>query len=130
MAASGSVAGKAGQKGKTTSVDVEVNNGRIQDLLLLLASTKHASMNGAASFKAHVTILPLGRAFLKELVMTGDFGVEDAAFRKPSRQAQVQQLSERARGEKTDQDTDQGKTKPEADMEDPNNVVIDLQGAS
>ena len=128
VAASGSVAGKAGQKGKTTSVDVEVNNGRIQDLLLLLASTKHASMNGATSFKAHVTILPLGRAFLKELVMTGDFGVEDAAFRKPSRQAQVQQLSERARGEKTDQDTNQGKTKPEADMEDPNNVVIDLQG--
>jgi hypothetical protein len=128
VAASGRVAGKAGQKGKTTSLDLEVNHGRIQDLLLLLASTKHASMNGVTSFKAHVTILPLGRPFLKELVMTGDFGVEDAAFRKPSRQAQVQQLSERARGEKTVKDKDKSKTKPEADIEDPENVVIDLQG--
>jgi len=130
VAASGSVAGKAGQKGKTTSVDLEVNNGRIQDLLQLLASSKHAPMNGATSFKAHVTVLPLGRPFLKELVMRGDFGVTDAAFKKPSRQAQVEELSERARGAKKDKDNskDKSEAKSDATADDPENVVMNLQG--
>lgn len=130
VAASGSVASKPGQKGKTTSLDLEVNNGRIQDLLLLLASTKHASMNGTTSFKAQVTILPLGRPFLKELVMRGDFGVANAEFRKPSRQAQVVDLSERARGEKKVKDKGKDQKKAEADpaVDDPGNVVMDLHG--
>ena len=130
VAASGSVAGKAGQKGKTTSMDVEVNNGRIQDLLHLLASTKHAPMNGATSFKAHLTILPQGRPFVKELVMRGDFGVTDAAFRKPSRQAQVEELSERASGAKKDKDKGKDKSEAKSDgtAEDPENVVMNLQG--
>ena len=130
IAASGSVAGKAGQKGKTTSLDVEVNNGRIQDLLVLLASTKHAPMNGATSFKAHVTVLPLGRSFLKELAMRGDFGVVDAAFRKPSRQAQVEELSERASGGKKDKENskDKSEAKSDATADDPENVVMNLRG--
>jgi hypothetical protein len=142
VAASGSVAGKPGQNGKTTTVDVELNNGRIQDLLVLLASTKHAPMNGATSFKAHVTILPLGRPFLKELVIRGDFGVDQAAFRKPSRQEQVDELSERARGEKKGKDKgkDQSKepdnpaskhdsnAKADPAGDDPENIVMNLRG--
>jgi hypothetical protein len=140
VAASGSVVNKAGQDGKTTSVDVDVNNGRIQDLLVLLAATKHAPMNGATSFKAHVTILPLGRPFLKELVMRGDFGVDQAAFRKPSRQEQVDELSERARGEKKgkhkgkdqnkEQDKEQSKNASNADSgaDDLENIVMNLRG--
>jgi|HubBroStandDraft_6_1064221.scaffolds.fasta_scaffold01149_8 hypothetical protein len=142
VAASGSVASKAGRDGKTTSVDVEVNNGRIQDLLVLLASAKQAPMNGATSFKAHVTILPLGRPFLKELVIRGDFGVDQAAFRKPSRQEQVDELSERARGEKKakdkgkDQSQEQDKQQSTNDSDakadpagdDPENIVMNLRG--
>jgi len=134
VAASGSVAGKAGQDGKTISVDVEVNNGRIQDLLVLLASTKNAPMNGATSFKAHVTIVPLGRPFLKELAMRGDFGVDQAAFKKPSRQEQVDELSERSRGEKNgkdkgkDQSKEQSKTQADSAGDDPANIVMNLRG--
>jgi hypothetical protein len=134
VAASGSVAGKGGQNGKTTSVDVEVNNGRIQDLLVLLASTKNAPMNGAASFKVHVTIAPLGRPFLKELAMRGDFGVDQAAFKKPSRQEQVDELSERSRGEKNGKDKgkdhskEQSKTQADPAKDDPANIVMNLRG--
>lgn len=134
VAASGSVVSKAGQNGKTTSVDVEVNNGRIQDLLVLLASTKNAPMNGATSFKAHVTVLPLGRPFLKELAMRGDFGVDQAAFKKPSRQEQVDELSERSRGEKKDKDKgkdqskEQSKTQADPAGDDPANIVMNLRG--
>jgi hypothetical protein len=124
VAASGSVAGKPGQKGKTTSLDLEVNNGRIQDLLRLFVTANHPPMNGVTSLKAHVEIPPQKRPFLQELVLRGDFGISEGAFTKPAMQARVDEMSERARGEKQD------KSKPQvqADADDPENVVLNLKG--
>jgi hypothetical protein len=126
VAASGSVAGKPGQKGKTTSLDVEVNNGRIQDLLRLFVTAKHPPMNGVTNLKAHLEIPPQKRPFLQELTLRGDFGIGEGAFTKPSRQTQVDEMSERARGEK--QDKDKKKANPEADADDPENIVLNLKG--
>ena len=124
VAASGSVAGKPGQKGKTTSLDLEVNNGHIQDLLRLFVTANHPPMNGVTSLKAHVEIPPQKRPFLQELVLRGDFGISEGAFTKPAMQARVDEMSERARGEKQD------KSKPQvqADADDPENVVLNLKG--
>jgi hypothetical protein len=124
VSASGSVAGKPGQKGKKTSLDVQVDEGRIQDLLRLFVTAKHPPMNGVTSLKAHVEILPQGRPFLQELTLRGDFGIGEAAFTKPAMQTRVDEMSERARGEKQD------KSKPQAQVvaDDPENVVLNLQG--
>lgn len=124
VSASGTVAGKPGQKGKTTSLDVEVDQGRIQDLLRLFVTAKHPPMNGVTSLKAHVEILPQGRPFLQELTLRGDFGIGEAAFTRPAMQTRVDQMSERARGEKQD------KSKPQAPAvaDDPENVVLNLHG--
>jgi AsmA-like C-terminal region len=124
VAASGSVAGKPGQKGKTTSLDAEVDKGRIQDLLLLFVTAKHPPMNGVTSLKAHVEVLPQGRPFLQELTLRGDFGIGEAAFTKPAMQTRVDEMSERARGEKQDK----SKAKTETVADDPENVVLNLQG--
>jgi AsmA-like C-terminal region len=126
LAASGSVAGKPGQKGKTTSLDVEVNNGRIQDLLRLFVTASHPPMNGVTSLKAHLEIPPQKRAFLQELILRGDFGIGEGAFTKPAMQTRVDEMSERARGEK--QDKDKTKAKPDADADTPENVVLNLKG--
>jgi AsmA-like C-terminal region len=126
VSASGSVAGKPGQKGKTTSLDVEVNNGRIQDLLRLFVTASHPPMNGVTSLKAHLEIPPQKRAFLQELILRGDFGIGEGAFTKPSMQTRVDEMSERARGEK--QDKDKAKAKPEPDADTPENVVLNLKG--
>ncbi len=126
VAASGSVAGKPGQKGKTTSLDVDVNNGRIQDLLRLFVTANHPPMNGVTSLKAHLEIPPQKRAFLQELVLRGDFGIGEGAFTKPSMQTRVDEMSERARGEK--QGKDKTKAKPEPDADVPENVVLNLKG--
>jgi AsmA-like C-terminal region len=126
VAASGSVAGKPGQKGKTTSLDVEVNNGRIQDLLRLFVTANHPPMNGVTNLKAHLEIPPQKRAFLQELILRGDFGIGEGAFTKPAMQTRVDEMSERARGEK--QDKDKTKAKPEPDADIPENVVLNLKG--
>jgi hypothetical protein len=124
VAASGSVAGKPGQKGETTSLDVEVNNGRIQDLLRLFVTANHPPMNGVTSLKAHVEIPPQKRPFLQELVLRGDFGIGEAAFTKPAMQTRVDEMSQRARGEKQDKN----KPQPQANADDPENVVLNLKG--
>ncbi len=124
VAASGSVAGKPGQKGKTTSLDVEVNNGRIQDLLRLFMTASHPPMNGVTSLKAHLEIPPEKRPFLQELTLRGDFGIGEGAFTKPGMQTRVDEMSERARGEKQDK----SKPQTQADADDPENVVLNLHG--
>jgi AsmA-like C-terminal region len=124
VTASGSVAGKPGQKGKTTSLDVVVNNGRIQDLLRLFVTSNHPPMNGVTSLKAHVEIPPQKRPFLQELILRGDFGIGEGAFTKPAMQTRVDEMSERARGEKQDK----SKPQTQAEADDPENVVLNLKG--
>ena len=124
VTASGSVAGKPGQKGKTTSLDLEVNNGRIQDLLRLFVTANHPPMNGVTSLKAHIEIPPQKRPFLRELILRGDFGIAEGAFTKPAMQTRVDAMSERARGEKQDN----SKPQAQAAADDPENVVLNLKG--
>ena len=128
----GSIASKAGQKGKTTSLDLEVNEGRIQDLLRFFVTADHPPMNGQTRLKAHILIPPEGRPFLKELILQGNFEIYEAAFTKPTTQTEVDDLSERARGEKKDKDQDKNENKDknasESDPDDPEKVVLNLRG--
>jgi AsmA-like C-terminal region len=126
VASSGSIAGKPGQKGKTTSLDVEVKKGRVQDLLRLFVKAEHPPMNGETSLKAHVIIPSQAGPFLKKLALSGDFGIGEGAFTKPSVQTRVDEMSKSARGEKKDKD--KSKAKPEPGADDPENVVMNLQG--
>lgn len=100
--AHGSIAGKTGQKGKTTSLDFAIDRGRIQDVLRLFSTGTHPPMDGVASFRAQITVPPLGQPFLREVIADADFQVDEGTFEKPSTQADVNKLSERARGVKID----------------------------
>ena len=72
----GSVAGRPGEHGKITSLDMSVRSGRIQDLLLLFVSEKHSPLNGIVSLKTKVIVPPGNRHFLQKLRMAGDFGID------------------------------------------------------
>src|SRR5205085_9104037 len=67
----GSVAGRPGEHGKITSLDMSVRGGRIQDLLLLFVSEKHSPLNGVVSLKAKAVVPPGDRPFLQKLRMAG-----------------------------------------------------------
>jgi hypothetical protein len=101
----GSVTGKPGQPGKTTSVNLNVRNGRIDDVLWLFVRENKAPMEGATNIRAHV-VWPSGhQPFLKRVVLQGDFEIEHAQWTKPERQMSVNMLSKKASGKKKDPET-------------------------
>ena len=111
----GSVAGKPGQPGKTTSLNLNVRNGRIEDVLWLFVNENKAPMEGATNFHGHV-VWPSGhQSFLKRVVFQADFEIDHAQWTKPERQMSVNMLSKKARGKKKDPDTP--------------NVTADLKGS-
>jgi hypothetical protein len=111
----GSVAGKPGQPGKTTALNVNVRNGRIEDVLWLFVKESKAPLEGATNFHAHV-VWPSGhQKFLKRVVLQGEFEIEQAQWTKPERQMSVNMLSKKASGKKKDPGTP--------------NVTADLKGA-
>jgi hypothetical protein len=117
----GSVAGKTGQPGKTASVELATNNGRIQDILLLFARSPRAPMSGITSFHAKVSIPPGKRPFLEKVELQGDFGINAGTFTNSNTQEGVNHLSEGGLGE-------QDQRKNEKNDEDPETVLSDLKG--
>ena len=94
--AKGSVEEEPGPRGKVTSVDLNVNRGRIQDLLRLFIREPESPIVGMISFRAHVTVPPEGRPFEQEVILVGDFGIDDGRFTK-SRDARKSELPQRTR---------------------------------
>jgi hypothetical protein len=82
-------------------VDLQVSNGRIQDILRLFVTSDEAPMSGTVSLRARVTIPPGAKPFLKKVELSSDFGVDTGSF-KPKTQQHVNQLSAASRGESDD----------------------------
>ena len=116
--AKGTVAGRESAEGKFASIDLTVNQGRIQDVLWLFVKAKRPPLNGVTSFRAHVTIPPTDAPFVRKVLLVGDFGVEDAQFTKAKTQESIAALSVRGAGKKPE----------EAEQEDPDAVLSDLSG--
>ena len=96
--AKGEIAGHPGQEGKTTSLYLSVREGRIQDVLWMFVHGKRPALNGVTNLTAYVIIPPDLHPFLRKIRISGDFGISGGEFSKPSTQADVDTLSERARG--------------------------------
>lgn len=94
------IEGTHGQPGKSASVELYSQNGRIQDLLLLFATSERSPMSGTVSFHAKVSI-PHGRhPFLEKVELQGDFGIDSGTFSKPATQEGINHLSQGALGDK------------------------------
>jgi AsmA-like C-terminal region len=122
VTASGKIAGRPGEKGKTASLALYVRDGRVQDVLRLFVSEAQPPLNGVTSFRAQVTIPPGDEPFLKKVRVAGDFGVSGGEFSKTSTQKDVDLFSGKARGEKISE-----KEVQDAD-EDPQRVISNFAG--
>jgi hypothetical protein len=121
--ARGSIAGTSDStSGKTTSLDMVVRQGRIQDLMMLFTTDPHSPLTGTVSLHAHAVLRPGPGEFLKKLRMDGDFGIDAAHFTNPSTQQGIGTLSESARG-KPPSDDDKGRADGEAES-----LLSDLKG--
>ena len=96
VSAQGTVAGEGTQPGKTASLDLTANEGRIQDILLLFTRAERAPMSGIISFHAKVSIPPGSRPFLQKVELQGDFGINAGTFSNSNTQEGVNHMSEGA----------------------------------
>jgi hypothetical protein len=107
ITAIGSVAGEAG---KTITLNANTGEGRIEDLVMLFAKSPRSALVGDIHFKAKAALPPEHRKFEERVLLEGDFFIPEAAFTSKKTQGNVDQLSERSRGEDSD-DGDPGQVK-------------------
>lgn len=107
ITAIGSVAGEAG---KTVTLNANTGEGRIEDLVMLFAKSQRSALVGDIHFKARAALPPEHRKFNERVLLEGDFFIPQAAFTSAKTQGNVDQLSERSRGEDSD-DGDPGQVK-------------------
>jgi hypothetical protein len=110
----GQISGTPGKKGKTVSIDATETEGRIEDWLRLLTKADRPDLTGSMKFSAKVVIPPERRPFIARANLQGDFAISRARFTRAKTQKSVNKLSQRAEGEKED--------------DDPESVVSDLKG--
>jgi hypothetical protein len=121
----GQIASHPNGHGKYTDVDLDVSNGRIQDVFFLFVKAPKSPFSGTTSFRAHVTLPPGKGQFLHKVRLSGDFGIAGGQFTKASTQNSVDTFSERARGEKPEDDK---KPKDDKDQADDDRAISNLSG--
>jgi hypothetical protein len=113
----GSVAGHAGQHGKTVRLELAVKEGRIEDLLFLFTEESPPSMTGSINLRATVQVPPGPPGFLRKLDLAGSCAMGRERFTSPNVQQPVNALTQSAAGENKKQQA-----------EDPETVLSQLSG--
>jgi hypothetical protein len=102
IVASGGIVERDGEDGRTVTLDVVIDEGRIEDVLRLVVKGASPPMTGALNLKTKL-VLPPGKGDpIEKLRLDGSFEVGSARFAKGSMQARMDELSEKARGDDSD----------------------------
>ncbi len=106
VTAQGSVDGKPGDPGKTVTLDIVVEQGRLEDMLLLAMKGK-PMMRGAVRFRAKLIVPPGDVDVVQKINLDGALTMDSATFSKLNVQEKVNELSHRGEGkpEESDQDS-------------------------
>jgi hypothetical protein len=99
IVAKGAVVRAEDVKGRKVSLDVTIENGRVEDVLKLAVKTKESLMTGRMQLDTKF-VLPAGdRDVIEKLELAGAFALAEARFTKVNVQQRINELSRRARGE-------------------------------
>jgi hypothetical protein len=105
LTAQGSVEGKQGVQGKTVSLDVVVEAGRLEDMLLLAMKGKPL-IRGAIHFHTTLVIPPGDIDVAEKVILDGAFTMNSARFSELNVQEKVNELSHRGEGKPQEPDTE------------------------
>ncbi len=94
----GTIEGDRQHPGKVARLHFSVQDGQVDDLLLLFTKSPQPSMTGAISLQADAELPPGPPGFLQKLRLQGDFGMSGSRFTKARTQAPINHLSESAEG--------------------------------
>ena len=98
MTARGAVIGLEGVQGRRIVVDVDMQKGRIEDLLRLAVQSEQPILRGAARLQAKLVIPPEKKKVIDKLQLNGEFVLSQAKFTDASVQTKLVGLSRRGRG--------------------------------
>ncbi|MGE3177336.1 MAG: AsmA-like C-terminal region-containing protein [Vicinamibacterales bacterium] len=98
LVASGSVVDREGAEGRFVSLDVDMPDARLEDVLWLAVKTPEPTMTGALALKTRLDLPPGRRDVVEKLALEGDFKIEEGRFTDPGVQRRINGLSGRARG--------------------------------
>ena len=98
MTARGAVVGLEGVPGRRVEVDVDMQNGRIEDLLRLAVHSDKPILLGAARLRAKLVIPPEKKKVIDKLQLRGEFVLSQAKFTDAGVQTKLTGLSRRGRG--------------------------------
>jgi uncharacterized protein involved in outer membrane biogenesis len=98
MTAHGAVIGLEGVRGRRIEVDVNMENGRIEDLLRLAVQSDKPILVGAARLRAKLVIPPEKKKVIDKLQLSGEFVLSKATFTDAGVQTKLTGLSRRGQG--------------------------------
>lgn len=101
--AKGAVTGTPGLKGRTVSLAVEIDDGRLEDVLRLTVRSAEPPMVGTLALESAFTLPPGDASVPDRLHLQGTFRISGAQFTSPTVQRRVDSLSRRGRGQPTNQ---------------------------
>jgi hypothetical protein len=104
LTARGAVVGLEGVRGRQIEVDVNMQDGRIEDLLRLAMNSEKPILLGAARLQAKLLIPPEKKKVIDKLQLRGEFGLSSATFTDPTVQSKLVGLSRRGRGAQQDEE--------------------------
>jgi len=100
--AKGAVVGTKGVKGRTIKLDVEIKDGRIEDLLWLAVKGDEPLMVGRVGLKTDFLLPPGEPEVVERLQLDGRFDVDAAKFTDDEIQKKLSGMSQRAQGKGPD----------------------------
>jgi hypothetical protein len=102
VTAKGMVASQPGDKGKTISLDIDVHDAKVEDMLNLAAASKEPMLTGQIATQAKLLIPPGKQTVLRKIQLAGTFRLQGAHFAGDANST-VAALSRRAQGKPDDQ---------------------------
>jgi hypothetical protein len=98
IVASGVIATRRGESGRTVTLEVRIDRGRVEDVLKLAVTAPSAPMVGALHLQTRFVLPPGHRDVIERLRLNGRFTIADARFTSFDIQTKLDDLSQRSRG--------------------------------
>jgi hypothetical protein len=103
LTAQGAVVGREGVPGRQVEIDVDMPNGRLEDLLRLAVNSDEPVIRGAARLRARLVIPPEQKKVIDKLRLQGEFLLTRARFTDAEVQTKLIGLSRRGQGAASDE---------------------------
>ena len=99
LTARGGVVKRPGKGGRTVELDVVIDDGRLEDVLLMAVKTPTPPMSGALKLTTRFELPPGDRDVVEKLQLDGVFTIANARFATPVVQSKINELSRRTQAQ-------------------------------